>query len=74
MKTMGKVITKMTGITVPYLSLHGDDPGDDYASWLTSHCANATIEVWPDHGHYPHLVDQQRFLDRIDAFEAEVRG
>ena len=64
----------LSGVTVPYLSLHGDDPGDDYATWLTSHCANATIEVWPGHGHYPHLVDQQRFLDRIMAFEAEVRG
>jgi len=61
-------------VTVPYLSLHGDDPGDEYRAWLTSQCATATVEVWPEHGHYPHLVDQPRFLERLAAFEAEVRG
>ncbi len=56
-------------ITVPYLSLHGIDPGLDYASWLTGRIAGATIEVWPDQGHYPHLIDQQRFVDRVVAFD-----
>lgn len=57
------------GITVPYLSLHGNDVGDDYAGWLKSRILNATVELWPDHGHYPHLVDSARFLERVRSFD-----
>ena len=56
-------------ITVPYLSLHGIDPGPDYADWLTSRLTTATVEVWADLGHYPHLIEQQRFVDRVVAFD-----
>ncbi len=52
-------------ITVPYLSLHGIDPGKGYADWLRGLIPTATVEVWPDHGHYPHLVDPERFLARL---------
>ena len=55
-------------ITAPYLALHGIDPGPDYAAWLTSRCPSAVVEVWPDHGHYPHLVDPERFLNRVTTF------
>jgi pimeloyl-ACP methyl ester carboxylesterase len=61
-------------VTVPYLSLHGIDPGPEYAAWLTGLVPSATVEVWADHGHYPHLVDQARFLQRVQQFEAMVRG
>jgi pimeloyl-ACP methyl ester carboxylesterase len=60
-------------VTVPYLSLHGIDPGPDYAVWLTGLVPSATVEVWSDHGHYPHLVDQARFLERVRDFETTVR-
>jgi pimeloyl-ACP methyl ester carboxylesterase len=58
----------LAGITAPYLALHGMDPGPEYAAWLTARCPTATIEVWPGHGHYPHLVDPERFLARVAAF------
>lgn len=57
-------------ITVPYLSLHGIDPGPDYAAWLTSRIPTATVEVWPDTGHYPHLIAPDRFVERVVAFDA----
>ena len=57
-------------ITVPYLALHGIDPGPDYGAWLGARVPSATYEVWPDHGHYPHLVDPARFVDRVVAFDA----
>lgn len=57
------------GITVPYLALHGMDPGEGYATWLTSAVPSATYELWPDVGHYPHLVHPERFLDRLAAFD-----
>ncbi len=60
------------GIQVPYLSLHGIDPGPEYAAWLSGLVPSAMVEVWPEHGHYPHLVDQARFLGRVAAFQASV--
>jgi pimeloyl-ACP methyl ester carboxylesterase len=65
-------IAQLAGaITVPYLSLHGIDPGPDYADWLTRLVPTASVEVWADHGHYPHLVDLPRFCARVDEFLGE---
>lgn len=58
------------GTTTPYLSLFGVDPGEAYGDWLASRISGAITEVWPDHGHYPHLVDPDRFVTRLDAFWA----
>lgn len=59
-------------ITVPYLAIHGIDPGPDYAAWLQGLVPTAVVEVWPDLGHYPHLVEPQRFLARVAEFEATL--
>jgi pimeloyl-ACP methyl ester carboxylesterase len=60
----------VAGITVPYLALHGSDPGTAYAGWLTRVVPTATVEVWDGLGHYPHLVEPARFVERVGAFEA----
>ena len=52
-----------------YLVLHGSDPGAEYESWLSGVIPGATVEVWPDHGHYPHLVEPVRFVNRLVSFE-----
>jgi pimeloyl-ACP methyl ester carboxylesterase len=57
------------GISVPYLALHGIDPGEGYGSWLAGAVAGAVVEVWPEVGHYPHLVHPDRFLDRVASFD-----
>jgi pimeloyl-ACP methyl ester carboxylesterase len=56
-------------ITAPYLSLHGIDPGEGYTSWLRKAIPSSTVEVWPDQGHYPHLVQPDRFVERIVDFD-----
>ena len=57
---------------VPYLALHGIDPGPDYGAWLRGVIPTATLEVWDGDGHYPHLVEPARFLDRLRAFESTL--
>jgi pimeloyl-ACP methyl ester carboxylesterase len=57
-------------VTVPYLALHGGDPGDGYADWLTARVPSASLEVWDGDGHYPHLVEPERFAARIRTFAA----
>jgi pimeloyl-ACP methyl ester carboxylesterase len=62
----------LSGVTRPYLAIHGIDPGPEYTAWLTRHVPTATVEVWPDAGHYPHLVDPARFLARVREFAASL--
>ena len=57
-------------IKVPYLSLHGADPGPGYEAWLTGVIPTAVVEVWPEFGHYPHLVEPDRFVRRLVEFDA----
>ena len=59
-------------VTVPYLAIHGIDPGPGYAEWLRARIPTSVVEVWADMGHYPHLVDPDRFLQRVAAFEATL--
>ena len=59
-----------SAISAPLLSLHGIDPGPEYVAWLTDLVPTAEVEVWVDHGHYPHLVDTSRFLARVESFLA----
>jgi pimeloyl-ACP methyl ester carboxylesterase len=56
-------------ITVPYLALHGIDPGEAYTHWLRHLLPTATVEVWPEQGHYPHLVHPTRFVERVVDFD-----
>ncbi len=58
------------GRDVPYLALFGLDPGDGYAAWLDERIAGSVVEYWADHGHYPHLVDPDRFVTRLRQFWA----
>ena len=62
------------GITVPYLSLHGIDPGPGYRDWLCARISTAEVELWSDLGHYPHLIEQQRFVERVVAFDRDLAG
>ncbi len=59
------------GSTTPYLSLFGIDPGRDYEPWLAGFIPESRVEEWPDHGHYPHLVDPDRFVARLEEFWAQ---
>lgn len=61
------------GNDVAYLALFGIDPGDGYAEWLAERISNSTVEYWADHGHYPHLVDPDRFVERLRTFWAACR-
>jgi len=64
------VIAMTSAVQVPYLALHGNDPGPDYGRWLDHAIPTARLEVWEDSGHYPHLVHPERFVERVRAFES----
>jgi pimeloyl-ACP methyl ester carboxylesterase len=66
--TVDGALDAYAGRTVPYLALFGIDPGPDYATWLASKIAGARTETWEGYGHYPHLVDPDRFVNTLEAF------
>lgn len=62
-----------SAIEVPYLSVHGSEPGEDYEQWLSALVMESRVERWPGFGHYPHLVDQERFVQLVSDFEATLK-
>ena len=60
----------MAAVTVPYLAIHGGDPGDGYETWLRDRIPSATVEVWDGDWHYPHLVEPERFARRMRELAA----
>lgn len=68
--TVDAALGGYSGRDVPYLALFGLDPGAGYGDWLRERITGSTVEYWADHGHYPHLVDPDRFVERLHAFWA----
>ena len=60
----------VANITVPYLTILGAE-NDGYAAWLGALIPTATVEVWPGDGHFPHLVEPRRFVQRIRDLERD---
>lgn len=56
----------------PYLALFGIDPGNEYGAWLGDRIEGALIDVWTDHGHYPHLVEPERFVATVERFWSNI--
>jgi pimeloyl-ACP methyl ester carboxylesterase len=55
-------------ISVPYLALHVSPVEAGYQQWFQSTNPNAVFESWDGMGHWLHLVDPDRFADRIRRF------
>lgn len=70
--TVEQVLSGYAEREVPYLNLFGAAPGDNYAAWLRRFIDTSTVEVWDDHGHYPHLVAPDRFIERLTAFWSQA--
>jgi pimeloyl-ACP methyl ester carboxylesterase len=66
--TVDAALAGYAGKDVAYLALFGLDPGEGYDTWLADRIPASTVEYWADHGHYPHLVDPDRFVERLRDF------
>src|SRR5262245_9105433 len=45
----------------PYLFVAGDEPGESYRTWLSEVVPQATVHIFEESGHFPHLGDPGRF-------------
>jgi pimeloyl-ACP methyl ester carboxylesterase len=59
-------------ITVPGLALFGDALTDDQRAYIAAMAPTVTVEEWPGRGHMLHLVEPDRFTDRLRRFVASL--
>lgn len=52
---------------VPYHVIAGSEPETEYRQWLAERLPQATIEIFPASGHFPHLADPHRFARVLAA-------
>jgi pimeloyl-ACP methyl ester carboxylesterase len=57
----------ITAARVPYLLILGSEPSPDTAAWFRDAVPHATVEVWADSGHFPHIAHPARFAERLAA-------
>jgi pimeloyl-ACP methyl ester carboxylesterase len=69
-ETQALVDAFLPSVQAPYLAVHGNEPGEQYRTWLQTVVPGATLEVWPGDAHYPHLVEPERFAARVRTFIA----
>jgi pimeloyl-ACP methyl ester carboxylesterase len=60
----------LRSIDVPYLALHGQPVEPGYEAWFRATNPAAHFELWSGLGHWLHLVDTPRFVDRVRDFVA----
>jgi pimeloyl-ACP methyl ester carboxylesterase len=58
----------LQAIGSPYLAVHGQPVEPAYEKWFRSINPAATIEFWNGMGHWLHLVDPNRFANRVRDF------
>lgn len=61
----------LAAITCPYLAIFGSQPSAPSRAAVGS-IPGATLEVWDGLGHLLHLVDPDRFVRRLNTFEASI--
>ena len=52
-------------VDAPFVSIFGEDVDSDYRAWFNAVVPQGEIVVFPNAGHFPHLVDPDRFAERI---------
>jgi pimeloyl-ACP methyl ester carboxylesterase len=61
-------------ITVPYLAVFGHPLSHDERTRLHDRLRTVELEEWPDRGHMVHLMEPERFANRIARFIDQCSG
>ncbi len=68
-----KAALLIDNIKTPLFSLHGQDPGLEYADWLVEHSQGSTdVELWFREGHWLHWTAPERFQTSALSFLARA--
>ena len=62
------ITTTLQAIRTPYLAVMGHQVSDDERDYLQANLGDVLIEEWDGQGHLLHLVDPERFAERVAVF------
>jgi pimeloyl-ACP methyl ester carboxylesterase len=68
-----RFIEVLRRIDAPFTSIFGEEVELDYRTWFSGIVPQGEIDVYPNCGHFPHLVDPDRFADQIRAVAGRLR-
>jgi pimeloyl-ACP methyl ester carboxylesterase len=58
----------VSSLSSPYLTIHGTPLEPEYERWFRELVPHADLESWSGQGHWLHLIDTPRFVDRLSTF------
>lgn len=61
----------LRSIPVPYLAVMGHQVSDEERDFMTANLGDVLIEEWAGQGHLLHLIDPERFAERVTVFVNE---
>lgn len=62
-----RVTRCVRSISAPFTAIFGEDVDPDYLAWVNATAPQCKVVVFPNAGHFPHLVAPDRFADKIRA-------
>jgi len=62
-----RLLERVHRIQVPFTAIFGKDVEPDYRAWLSGSVPQCNVIVFPNAGHFPHLVDPDRFANEVRA-------
>ncbi len=62
---MTSALATLRDAELPYLIVSGSEPEGGYREWLRQELPQATLTVWPQSSHFPHLAYPDRFAERL---------
>lgn len=67
-------LAKIRAAGTGYLFTTGHEAGPAYRRWLSQVLPQATIQIWPGSGHFPHLAHPERFAACLAATAQRGEG
>jgi pimeloyl-ACP methyl ester carboxylesterase len=61
------MIEGLRRIKCPFTAIFGEDVDAEYRAWVSAIIPQYKIVVFPNAGHFPHLVDPDRFAEEVKA-------
>ena len=60
-----RVVECARRIDTPFTAIFGEDVESTYRSWLSATVPECNVVIFPHAGHFPHLVDPDRFAEEV---------
>jgi pimeloyl-ACP methyl ester carboxylesterase len=60
-----RVDETLAAVSIPCAAIHGSELEASYRRWLRDRLPQIAVHEWPNSGHFPHLVQPERFTETL---------